>query len=192
MLTGFTDFLLRYCQELGGTDCCDLRTLCSLAANNTARMMEPLFLYATYSNQLDELLVLARDTRMENEYERLSELVRSYSVDDYYDGMDNDESWPRLYRKVFDAYAAYLKHDGMNKKYRDRLVNRCRFLFDTTKLSISDVAENTGLPHERLTSEFENAEHVFTAPELRTVAAYLENRIPIAESLSAEKCCSAI
>ena len=115
MLTGFTDFLLRYCQELGGTDCCDLRTLCNLAANNAARMMEPLFLYAAYSNKLDELLVLARDTRMEREYERLSELVRTYSADNCYNGMDKDESWPYLYRKVYDAYSAYLKHDNMSE-----------------------------------------------------------------------------
>lgn len=49
---------------------------------------------------------------------------------------------------------------------------------------MSDVAESIGLSYERLAGEFKNGDHTLTAPELRAVAAYLEeqntdNREPV-------------
>ncbi|MDR0499779.1 MAG: hypothetical protein LBG97_00825 [Coriobacteriales bacterium] len=111
----FTGYLKRYCCELAGDDTQSMFKLCNLAATNSPRITEPLFLLVAMNGKVKNLLAAAKATRLEKEYTQISisfptasHILRALE--------ENDKQLPVRYHKV---YRSYLSRANRIKTDRD-------------------------------------------------------------------------
>lgn len=103
----FKGFLQRYCRELSGLDSLSLRRLCDAAQNN-ARLVEPLFLLAAEQGKASYLTRLSKGAWFHDDYKRLSREVAAYgSAREFLES----ERAPDRYSSVLDAFLA--QGDGL-------------------------------------------------------------------------------
>lgn len=99
----FEGFLRGYLRELSGVDTTNLRTLCSMAADDVPRLAEPLFLFALSKDKVNYLARLSRGTWMEDEYGELATLAKGSTDAEAFASQDEV---PERYRNVARAYRA--------------------------------------------------------------------------------------
>lgn len=116
-------FLKEYCHELSGIDTTNLRRLV-LAADDNARLVEPLFAFAAAQNKLNYLVRISEGHWFHDDYEALSKQLEDYGS---LEALLSSGNAPARYASVLDAYRAQgdtLAADRrINGLIRPRIVN---------------------------------------------------------------------
>lgn len=98
----FRGFLERYCRELSGLETSSLRRLVA-AADENARLIEPLFAFAVAEGKLDHLLRISKGKWYDEEYQHLASLL---SEEPSLEALLASGKVPQRYAAVLDAYRA--------------------------------------------------------------------------------------
>jgi hypothetical protein len=99
----FESFLLAYCNELAGVRTTSIKRLFAISVESSARVAEPLFIYAALTDKLDNLIKLAYGTKHEKPYLEARALLNATSgVIDFFE----HEDCPKRFKSVYDAWLA--------------------------------------------------------------------------------------
>ncbi|MBQ9042811.1 MAG: hypothetical protein IJ111_08345 [Eggerthellaceae bacterium] len=115
-------FLKEYCRELSGIDTSNLRRL-SAAAEDNARLVEPLFALAAVQGKADYLARISEGRWFHDDYERLVGKLVGY---DSVEALLSSDDAPARYASVLDAFRA--QGDGLAADRRINGLMRPRIL----------------------------------------------------------------
>ena len=133
----FKGFLTQYVKQLSKQNTNSLYRLADEASHDNARLREPLFLFALYSDKQSVLLQATKDPSLFAEYQKM---VSIYSVDQMTQMFENNASMlPNEYHKVWRSFQSQ-KNRGQSDDHTKELM----------RLKVKRLQEQCGVSNYRI------------------------------------------
>jgi hypothetical protein len=139
----FRGFLKRYVQELAGEKTLSLRRLVKIAAINEPRLREPLYLYAAETDQIDRLLLLGKNSKLEPIYKPIKSLESTRGLIQLV--QNNDARVPERFRRVWRSYQSLCNRHQSEQHTKTLMHKRIRHLQTEKHITSYQLHRDLGL-----------------------------------------------
>ncbi len=150
----FRGFLTRYTKELSYENSNNLYRLVREAASQNARLREPLFLYAVWTDKLPVLLSSAKNTPLDHYY---LELSRRFDRDSLMYALSNsDSALPNEFHKVWKSYQSVAQKYERDVRVKRLIRSKVLMLQEEKNISTYRVCKTLKLNNSNVNAWLKN------------------------------------
>ncbi len=139
----FKGYLTRYVRELSYQDTNSLYKLTQEAAENNPRLIEPLFLYALYTKNLEVLLRAAKHTSKYDVFTSFAERYNEADMDSLFE--NNSAELPDAFRKTWRSYQSIKNRTVSDNQTKDFMRRKIVRLQESKRITNYRIYNGLGL-----------------------------------------------